>query len=153
MEASKNLQNMKTLDDSWNAQDLETFRRYHAKDCIVRWPNQPPTHGIEAHEQEAIAFFKMFPDQHLVNNPYKIMIAQGEWTCTVAGFTGTMKGPMTMPNGTVVQPTNKSFKVDFCTVARWNEQGEILEENLFYDLMGMLKQIGVIPSEERRKVA
>ena len=153
MEASKNLQNMKTLDDSWNAQDLETFRRYHAKDCIVRWPNQPPTHGIEAHEQEAIAFFKMFPDQHLVNNPYKTMIAQGEWTCTVADFTGTMKGPMTMPNGIVVQPTNKSFKVDFCTVARWNEQGEILEENLFYDLMGMLKQIGVIPSEERRKVA
>ncbi len=86
MDASKNLQNMKRLDDSWNAQDLETFRRYHAKDCIVRWPNQPPTYGREAHEQEAIAFFKMFPDQHLVNNPYKIMLAQDEWTCTVADF-------------------------------------------------------------------
>ena len=66
MDASKNQQNMEKLDDSWNAQDLETFRRYHAKDCIVRWPNQPPTHGIEAHEQEAIAFFKMFPDQRFV---------------------------------------------------------------------------------------
>jgi hypothetical protein len=41
MDASKNLQNMKRLDDSWNAQDLATFRRYHSKDCIVRWPNQP----------------------------------------------------------------------------------------------------------------
>lgn len=40
MDASKNLQNMKQLDDSWNAQDLATFRRYHTKDCIVRWPNQ-----------------------------------------------------------------------------------------------------------------
>jgi hypothetical protein len=56
MDVSKNQQNMKKLDDSWNAQDLETFSRYHSKDCIVRWPNQPPTHGIEAHEQEAIAF-------------------------------------------------------------------------------------------------
>ena len=65
MDATTNLQNMKKLDDSWNAQDLQTFRKYHAKDCIVRWPNQPPTHGIDAHEQEAIAFFKMFPDQHL----------------------------------------------------------------------------------------
>jgi hypothetical protein len=64
-----------------------------------------------------------------------------------------MKGPMTMPNGSVVQPTNKSFKVNFCTVARWNEQGEIVEENLFYDLMGMLKQIGVMPGEERKKAA
>jgi len=74
----------------------------------------------------------MFPDQHLINNPYKIMLAQGEWTCTVADFRGTMTGPMTMPGGTVIQPTNKSFRVDFCTVAHWNEQGQIVEENLFY---------------------
>ena len=107
----------------------------------MRWPNQPPTHGIEAHEREALTFFKTFPDQHLVNNPYKTMIAQGDWTCTIAEFTGTMTGPMTMADGTV---TNKSFKVDFCTVAHWNEKGEIVEENLFYDLMGMLKQIGVM---------
>ena len=150
MDAATNLQNMKTLDDSWNAQDLQTFRKYHAKDCIVRWPNQPPTHGVDAHEQEAIAFFKTFPDQHLINNPYKIMLAQGEWTCTVADFRGTMTGPMTMPGGTVIQPTNKSFHVDFCTVARWNELGQIVEENLFYDLMGMLKQIGLIPSQEQK---
>src|ERR1041384_1113575 len=73
MDPNNNLENMKKLDDSWNAQDLATFRRYHSKDCIVRWPNQPPTHGRDAHEQEAIAFFKIFPDQHLINNPYKIM--------------------------------------------------------------------------------
>ncbi len=146
MDPNRNLQNMKKLDDSWNAQDLATFKRYHAKDCIVRWPNQPPTLGKEAHEHEAIAFFKMFPDQHLA---YKIMLAQGEWTCTVAEFTGTMKGAMTMPDGTVIPPTNKSFHIDFCTVAHWNEHGEILEENLFCDLMGMLKQLGVLPGEQR----
>lgn len=58
-------------------------------------------------------------------------LAQGEWTCTVADFKETMNGPMTMPDGTVIQPTNKSFHIDFCTVARWNEQGQIVEENLF----------------------
>ena len=150
MDAATNLQNMKKLDDSWNGKDLQTFRKYHTKDCIVRWPNQPPTHGVDAHEQEAIAFFKTFPDQHLVNNPYKIMLSQGEWTCTVADFTGTMTGPMKMPGGTVIQPTNKSFHIDFCTVARWNEQGQIVEENLFYDLMGMLKQIGVMPGQMQK---
>jgi hypothetical protein len=95
---------MKTLDDSWNSQDLKVFRQRHAKDGIVRWPNQPPTNGIEAHEQEALAFFKTFPDQHLVNNPYKVRIAQGDWTCTIAEFTGTMTGPMTMADGTVIGP-------------------------------------------------
>jgi hypothetical protein len=43
----------------------------------------------------------------------------------------------------VIAPTNKSFKVDFCTVAHW-VNGEIVQENLFYDLMGMLKQIGLM---------
>jgi len=47
MDAATNLQNMKKLDDSWNGQDLQTFRKYHTKDCIVRWPNQAPTHGVE----------------------------------------------------------------------------------------------------------
>jgi hypothetical protein len=61
-----------------------------------------------------------------------------------AEFTGTMTGPMTMADGTVIAPTNKRFKVDFCTVAHWNEKGGIVEENLFYDFMGMLKQIGVM---------
>ena len=150
MDPSKNLLNMKQLDDAWNSQDLETFKRFHTKDCIVRWPNQPPTHGREAHEQEAIAFFKTFPNQHLVNNPYKVMLAQGEWTCTIAEFAGTMTGPMNMPDGSVAAPTGKSFKVDFCTVARWNDNGEIIEENLFYDLMGMLKQIGLLPAEEKK---
>jgi SnoaL-like polyketide cyclase len=152
MDTETNLQKMKKLDDSCNGQDLQTFRKYHAEDCIVRWPNQAPTHGVDAHEQEAIAFLKTFPDQHLINNPYKIMLAQGDWTCTVADFTGTMTGPMTMPNGTVISPTNKSFRIDFCTVARWNEHGQIAEENLFYDLMGMLKQIGVMP-EQKQKAA
>jgi predicted ester cyclase len=143
MTPEQNLQLMQTLDDSWNAQDWKTFSKRHAKDCVVNWPNQPPTLGVVAHEQEGVEMFKTFPDNRVGNRPYKVMIAQGEWTCTIAEFTGTMKGPMKGADGTVIAPTNKSFKVDFCTVAHW-VNGEIVQENLFYDLMGMLKQIGLM---------
>jgi hypothetical protein len=54
------LKAMKKLDDSWNWQDLQTFRKYHAKNCIVRWPNQPPTHGIDGHEQERLHSSRCF---------------------------------------------------------------------------------------------
>lgn len=54
-----------------------------------------------------------------------------------------MTGPMKGADGKVIPPTNRSFTVDFCTVAHW-VNGEIVEENLFYDVMGMLKQIGVM---------
>jgi len=37
--------------------------------------------------------------------------------------------------------TGKTF--EFCTVARWKD-GEIVEENLFYDQVGFLRQIGVL---------
>jgi predicted ester cyclase len=136
---------MQTLDDSWNAQDLDTFSRRHKPDVIVRWPGQSltqPTHGIEAHRQEAIAFFKTFPDQHLDNRPYKVLIASGDWTCSIAHFTGTMKGPMKGADGKEILPTGKSFEVDFCTVAKWNNE-QIVEENLFYDLVTFMKQIGL----------
>ncbi|MDP9306083.1 MAG: ester cyclase [Thermoproteota archaeon] len=37
---------------------------------------------------------------------------------------------------------NKKFKIDLCTVARWKD-GRIIEENLFYDLVGMMRQLGL----------
>lgn len=133
---------MTTLDDSWNAQDLDTFSKRHKPDTIVRWPGQTPTHGIEAHRQEAIDFFRAFPDQHLDNRPYKVLITEGDWTCSVAHFTGTMTGPMKGPDGNEIPPTGKSFDVDFCTVARWDND-QIVEENLFYDLVSFMRQIGL----------
>ena len=133
---------MTTLDDAWNTQDLETFSKRHKTDTVVRWPGQPPTEGIKAHEQEALDFFKTFPDQHLDNRPYKVLIASGDWTCSVAHFTGTMTGPMKGPDGKEIPPTGKSFDVDFGTVARWDNE-QIVEENLFYDLVTFMKQVGL----------
>ena len=143
MGAKENLELMKTLDDAWNSQNWEVFRKRHSEDTAVFWPGQPdPTKGRQNHEAESKEFFKTFPDNHIVNNPYKVSFGEGDWTCSIADFTGTMKGPMKVPGGKVIPPTNKSFKVEFCTVAHW-KNGEIVSERLFYDLMGLMKQIGL----------
>jgi hypothetical protein len=142
--AGRNLELMKTLDDAWNSQDWDIFRKRHAASTAVYWPGQPePTTGRDNHEAEAKEFFKTFPDNHLINKPYKIMFGNGDYTCTVADFYGTMKGAMKGPGGKRIPPTNKGFHVEFCTVAHWNEAGEILEERLFYDLVGLMRQIGL----------
>ena len=140
---ARNMELMQTLDDAWNAHDLDTFAKRHRDSVVVRWPGQPATHGIDAHRQEALDFYRAFPDQHLDNRPYKTFFASGEWTCSIARFTGTMTGPMKGSDGKEIQPTGKSFEVDFCTVARWDDKGQIIEENLFYDLVGFMKQIGL----------
>jgi hypothetical protein len=53
-----------------------------------------------------------------------------------------MTGTLRNWNGDEIPPTGKSFEVDFYTVARWDE-GQIVEENLMYDLVTFLKQIGL----------
>jgi predicted ester cyclase len=86
--------------------------------------------------------FKTFPDNHVQNNPYKVLFGQGEWTCSIAIFTGTHKGPMMDAGGKTIPPTKKKFQVDFCTVAHWKD-GQIDEENLFYDQLGIMIQLGL----------
>lgn len=140
----RNMELMKTLDDAWNSQDWETFKKRHAENVAVYWPAKPePTRGRQSHEEESKAFFKTFPDNHIANNPYKVLFGQGDWTCSIAKFTGTMKGPMTTADGNVLPPTNKKFEVEFCTVAHWDENGQILEERLFYDQVSLFQQIGI----------
>ena len=133
---------MQTLDDAWNNKDWETFKKRHAENVAVYWPGQPePTRGIESHYKESVEFFKIF-DNKLVNRPYKILFGQGDFTCSVADWTVTMIGPMKMPNGKVIDPTHKTAKLEFCTVATWKGK-EITEERLFYDVTGMMKQLGI----------
>jgi hypothetical protein len=139
----ENMKLMMTLDDAWNNQNWETFKKRHAAKVAVYWPGQTePTRGREAHYKESVEFFKTF-DNKLVNNPYKILFGDGNYTCSVADWTATMIGPMKGPDGKVVQPTHKTAKLEFCTVATW-KNNEITEERLFYDVVGMMKQLGLM---------
>ena len=72
----KNKELMNTLDDAWNSQDWDTFEERHAENVAVFWPGQPNPRGVSNYHEEAVEFFKMFPDNHLVNNPYKIFFRQ-----------------------------------------------------------------------------
>ena len=82
-------------------------------------------------------------EEYRIYIEYRIYSTNYKWTCSIAEFTGTHKGSMTGLDGKTIEPTNKKFKVDFCTVAKW-KNGRIVEENLFYDVVGMMKQLGIM---------
>ena len=139
----RNMELMQTLDDSFNAQDYDTFTQRHRADVLVNLTGVLPTHDIEAHRSDAMNIFKTFPNQRVDNRPYKVFFASGDWTCSIARYTGTMTGPMRTPDGKEIPPTGKSFDVDLCTVAQWDENGQIIQEIIFYDLATMMRQLGL----------
>jgi ketosteroid isomerase-like protein len=101
----RNKELMQTLDDAWNAHDVDVFRQRHKPDVIVRWPGQPePTVGIEEHTAESVAFWEDLPDQKLDSRQYKVFLADGDWTASIARFRGTMTSPMQGPDGNKIRP-------------------------------------------------
>jgi len=94
----ENMHLMQTLDDAWNSQDWVTFDKRHAKDVDVFWPGQEkPTHSRPSHKEEAIAFFKIFPDNNVGNRPYKVLFGQGGLDVLGCRFHGNLQRPDERP--------------------------------------------------------
>lgn len=71
-----------------------------------------------------------------------MLFASGDWTCSISRFTGTMTGPVHRQDGKEIPATGKAFDVDFYTAAKWDND-QIVEENLMYDLVTSMRQIGL----------
>jgi len=142
--ATENAERMQQIDDAWNSRDWESFDRLHDPDCVVYWPGREtePTRGGPDHRAEAIAFCDAFPDNQVKNRPYDVLFGEGEFTCFVTRFTGTFTAPFKQPDGSVVEPTNKSFDVLYSTTGRWRN-GRLVEELLFYDSATWMGQVGL----------
>jgi hypothetical protein len=130
--SEEDLQLLITLDDPWDAQEEDTFNHLQA-DHIVAWPGLPfPLAGQHDHQEEDI----------IDNDPYPVVFVQGDWICTLARLTGTTNDSRRGLNGSMIQPTNQNFEIEVCIVT-CSKMGEIVEQKVFYDLVGMQKQIGV----------
>ena len=98
-------------------QEEDTFNHLQAENTLEYWLGQLfPARG--QHDLRAI----------IDNAPYKVTFGQGDWTCTLARFTGTTNDSM------------KGMNIEVCTVTHW-QNGQIVEQKVFYDLVGMQKQM------------
>ena len=51
--------------------------------------------------------------------------------------------PMPVQGGKAIPPTDKAFKLPMSTIGRWNAQGTMDEEFLFWDNATYMMQIGL----------
>jgi hypothetical protein len=135
--------NLKTFDDldliAFNNRDIDLIKQIHAEDVKVYNPDGTVTEPAAPHVAELQFLFDTFDfkvAEHILQFGY------GEWTAGISISKGKWVKPITLPDGTVLQPTGKPVSLKIATIARW-ENGRIAEEYLFWDNADWNRQIGL----------
>lgn len=137
-----NLENFDDLDfNVFTNQKWTELHRSHATDITVHWPDGHSTQGIEKHTEDLKAMFVWAPDTRISEHPIKV--AQGEWTAVIGIMEGTFTQPMPIGDGKTIAPTGKAFKIRMATFGKWNNEGTMEEEYLFWDNQEFMRQIGL----------
>lgn len=138
-------QHLKIFDDLdfnvFSNQEWNELGRSHSKDVKVHWPDGHVTTGIDKHIEDLKYMFTYAPDTRIKEHPIKI--GQGEWTAVYGVMEGTFSKPMKMPDGKIIPPTGKSFKLGMATIGHWTKDGVMDEEYLFWDNQTYMNQIGL----------
>jgi hypothetical protein len=129
----------------FDKQKWELLHLSHAADVRVHWPDGHVTVGIDTHIADLKGFFVWAPDTQVAEHAVETFGggAEGDDTGCVGTFTGTFTRPMPIGGGNFIQPTGKSFKINFATVGIWNAEGTMSEEYLFWDNQEFYRQIGL----------
>ena len=134
---------MTSGDDLFNARDWQALDGVHHPDMIAYITGlAEPVYGKEAHAAAMQQFLRIFPDMHVYSDPYPIQFGSGDWITVVTNATGTFTGEMTLPDGTVIPPTERVFDLEFAQTSKWD--GEFLIViSAFWDAALQAKQLGL----------
>jgi steroid delta-isomerase-like uncharacterized protein len=126
--------------ERYNAGDLEACMELYAEDA-VQLMHDGVFEGLSAIHERLARDLIAFPDA-----TYTVMsfVEQGdsfadEWT-----FTGTNDGPFQLPDGTEIPPTGKRMEIRGMELAQLRD-GKIVVDNLYYDFMAAVAQLGLVP--------
>jgi hypothetical protein len=140
---AKNLANFDDLDfHVYTGQQWENLHKSHGHDIIVHYPDGHTTKGIPDHIKELEYMWTFAPDNRITEHPVRFGTADAKWTAVMGFLDGTFTKPMKLADGTVIQPTGKAYHLPMATLGRWNKDGTMDEEYLFWDNATLMQQIG-----------
>jgi steroid delta-isomerase-like uncharacterized protein len=120
-----------------NKKDFDVRDGALAGNYLGHFPGIPPIQGIEAFKQFTSGFFTAFPD---LQTTIEDLIAEGDKVAVRQTWRGTHTG-----NFLGIPPTGKQVvftSTEFYRVAG----GKLAEEWVELDMLGLLQQLGAIPS-------
>jgi ketosteroid isomerase-like protein len=123
-----------------NSNDFSDAADVFTPDVVTQPPGTDPLVGIEAFIGYGQAFLRAFPDGRIHGDRY---VQSGDRVVVEGRFTGTHTGPLQTPAGDV-PPTGRPMVLPFADVFRVVD-GKIAEHRVYYDTLGLLTQLGLMP--------
>jgi steroid delta-isomerase-like uncharacterized protein len=135
--------NLKLLEyyvERYNAGDLDACMELYAENASQRM-HDGIFEGVDAIRGRLARDLEAFEDAKYVVESF---FAQGdefadEWT-----FTGTNTGPLRLPDGSVIPPTGRPVEIKGMEYVKVRD-GKIVVDNLYYDFMAAVAQLGLVP--------
>jgi steroid delta-isomerase-like uncharacterized protein len=127
------------IEEIWNQGKLGLIEELFAANVTVHDPNVPggKVQGLDGLRQYVTTYRSAFPDLHFT---IEDQIAEGDKVVTRFTGKGTFKNEMMG-----IAPTGKQATVAGVDIDRFHD-GKVVESWGSYDMLGMLQQLGVVPS-------
>ena len=101
-------------------------------------PPFPDAVGIGAAKELVAPLQTALPDRHEVVHQ---LVVEGDTSVARMTMTGTHRGP----HPALGAATGKKVACDLCWVARWEGQ-QVAEDWIYADWLGLMQQVGIIPT-------
>jgi len=130
----------KVGEEVWSKGNMAVADQIFSNEIVRHSADMPDIKGKETYKQFILATRAAFPDW---KETVQKAIASGDLVATKETMTGTMTGSMQGPKGTL-PPTGKRFEIPLALFLRIAE-GKIVEIWCYYDSVGFLEAMGVLP--------
>jgi steroid delta-isomerase-like uncharacterized protein len=123
-----------------NSNDFSDVAELFSPDVVTEVPDAGRLTGIEPFVAYGRAFLRAFPDGRIHGDRN---LEDGDRVVVEGRFTGTNTGPLQTPAGEL-PPTGRAMVLPFADVFRVAD-GKIAEHHVYYDTLGLLAQLGLMP--------
>jgi steroid delta-isomerase-like uncharacterized protein len=127
----------RVIEEFWNTGNLAKVDELFAANYINHEPNDPEARDLQGFKQGAAAMFTAFPDLKVT---IEDLVAEGDKVTKRYTVRGTQTGELTG-----IPPTGKQVTITGINIYRIAD-GKVAEIWWNYDALGMMQQIGVIPT-------
>jgi steroid delta-isomerase-like uncharacterized protein len=124
----------------YNEGDLDACMKLYAEDALQRWPDGR-FEGRSAIRERLAQDVRGIPDAKYIVETF---IDHGDLFADEWTLVGTHTGVLRMPDGREVPPTGRHIEVSGMEFVEVRD-GKIVVDNLYYDLVSVAVQVGLLP--------